>query len=154
MDEDKNINAENVDVINPTLYGYDGLKEIAGSALCYFFAKNVSLKNIQNAWIALIGISGDTLMRIDDWKSFNLEVLEDALNEEQIIIEEGVCTSGASHDLLKNVLASLSIEQQKTHPRLSESQIRRLHQKAPEEIKRALQVFGYYQVKIDGQLIK
>lgn len=62
--------------------------------------------------------------------------------------------NGIKGELLKNVLASLSIEQEKTHPRLSPSQIRRLHKKAPQEIKRALQAFGYYQVKVDGELIK
>jgi len=61
---------------------------------------------------------------------------------------------GIKGELLTNVLASISIEQQKTHPRLSPSQIQRLHKKAPQEIKRALQPFGYYQVKVEAQLIK
>jgi translocation and assembly module TamA len=61
---------------------------------------------------------------------------------------------GIKGELRKNVLASISIEQEKTHPRLSPGQIRRLHKKAPEEIKRALQAFGYYKVKVEGELIK
>ncbi len=59
---------------------------------------------------------------------------------------------GVEGELLENVLASISIEQQKNHPRLSAGLIRRLHKKAPEEIKRALQAFGYYQVQVNSDL--
>ncbi len=55
-------------------------------------------------------------------------------------------------ELLDNVRAYLSLEQQKNHPRLSESRIRRLYKKAPDEIKRALQPFGYYRVKVTSEL--
>ena len=48
---------ENFHYLNPTVYGYDGLKEIAGSTLVYQFAKQISLKNIKTAWMALIGIT-------------------------------------------------------------------------------------------------
>jgi translocation and assembly module TamA len=55
---------------------------------------------------------------------------------------------GVKGELLDNVLAYLSIEQQKNHPRLSASRIKRLHKQAPEEIKKALEPFGYYRADI------
>jgi len=51
-----------------------------------------------------------------------------------------------------NVRLFLSIEQQKNHALMSEGRLRRLHQKAPQEISKALQPFGYYRPVIDAQL--
>ncbi len=59
---------------------------------------------------------------------------------------------GITEPLLKNVLAYLSIEQQKNHPRLTAERIQRLHQRAPEEIGRALQPFGYYRPQVSAEL--
>lgn len=53
----------------------------------------------------------------------------------------------------EQVLASLSLEQQKNHPRLSASQIQRLHKQASEEIQRALQPYGYYRVQVSSTLM-
>lgn len=54
--------------------------------------------------------------------------------------------------LTDNVLAYLSLEQQKQHPRLTATRIQRLHQQAPTEIKKALQPFGYYQATVSAEL--
>lgn len=54
----------------------------------------------------------------------------------------------ANATLQQNVLATLSLERQKNHPRLTPDAIRRYHRRAPEEIQRALQPFGYYRVEI------
>jgi translocation and assembly module TamA len=59
---------------------------------------------------------------------------------------------GISEDLAKNVALYLTIEQQKNHPLLSEARLKRLHKRAPEEIAKALQPFGYYRPSIDAQL--
>jgi len=59
---------------------------------------------------------------------------------------------GISGELLTNVLAYLSIEQQKFDPNLTELQLQRLHQRATEEITKALQPFGYYDPQIHGSL--
>ncbi|MHA1727384.1 MAG: DHH family phosphoesterase [Promethearchaeota archaeon] len=96
---------ENINIVNPTLYGYDGLKEVAGSTLVYMFTKEVSLENIKNAWIALIGISNDTLMNVAKYNSFNKMVLEEALSEEQILLCNGLVVYGATHETVKNALA-------------------------------------------------
>lgn len=59
---------------------------------------------------------------------------------------------GISDILLNNVRASLSIEQQKLDPNLTEDQLQRLHQRATAEIAKALQPFGYYQPQIQSSL--
>ncbi|MEN8218532.1 MAG: autotransporter assembly complex family protein [Pseudomonadota bacterium] len=59
---------------------------------------------------------------------------------------------GVKGELLDNVRAVLSIEQKKNDPRLSHSRIKRLHKQAPDEIKRALQPFGYYDVNVTSEL--
>lgn len=64
----------------------------------------------------------------------------------------GVSVEGVEGDLLKNVLALLDIEQSKAQPDLSPARIRRLHAEAPEQIRAALQPFGYYRVQVDPAL--
>ncbi len=59
---------------------------------------------------------------------------------------------GIEGELADNVRAYLSIEQQKDHPLLSEARIRRLQQKAPAEIRAALEPFGYYRPRIEARL--
>jgi len=63
-----------------------------------------------------------------------------------------VSITGLTGELLSNVQAFLSLEQQKNHALLSAQRIRRLHQRAEDEIRQALQPFGYYQPKITATL--
>ncbi len=79
--------------------------------------------------------------------------------------------TGIEGDLLDNVKAFLSIDQaanankmgffskfssdhKKTEPQWDERSLRRMHRIAPEEIRQALQPFGYYAPKIDAVLEK
>lgn len=55
---------------------------------------------------------------------------------------------GLDNALETNVRLYLSIEQQKNHALLDEGRLRRLHEKATQEIKTALQPFGYYRPSI------
>jgi len=59
---------------------------------------------------------------------------------------------GVDKQLETNILLFLSIEQQKSHPLMSDGRIRRLHQKAKAEIAAALQPFGYYRPEITSSL--
>jgi translocation and assembly module TamA len=59
---------------------------------------------------------------------------------------------GVSGVLLSNVLAYLSIEQQRLDPNLTAPQLQRLHQRATAEIGKALQPFGYYNPQVHGAL--
>jgi len=55
---------------------------------------------------------------------------------------------GIEGELLKNVQTTLTLEQQKNHPRLSANRIKRLHQQATTEIQNALKPYGYYDVTV------
>ncbi|MBC8209956.1 MAG: outer membrane protein assembly factor [Gammaproteobacteria bacterium] len=59
---------------------------------------------------------------------------------------------GLEKKLEDNVRLFLSIEQQKDHALMSEGRLRRLHKKAPQEIEKALQPFGYYHPNIESSL--
>lgn len=96
---------ENVLVSNPVLFGLDGLKEVAGAAVTYLFAKQIDLNAIKLAWLAVIGISGDSLMHIDELRSYNKEIYEEAVSEGQVVEKAGACFYGATHEKLKNALA-------------------------------------------------
>ena len=60
---------------------------------------------------------------------------------------------GLSGTLKKNVLASLSIADKKQRKKANEEVIRHLHARADQEIRRALQPFGYYRPLIHPELI-
>lgn len=62
--------------------------------------------------------------------------------------------SGVDKVLENNIRLFLSVEQQKKHALMSEGRLRRLHKKAPKEIARALQPFGYYQPLIKSELVQ
>ncbi|MEW5755608.1 MAG: autotransporter assembly complex family protein [Pseudomonadota bacterium] len=59
---------------------------------------------------------------------------------------------GVEAELLRNVQTQLSIEQYKSNPILTEDRIQRLHIKAEDEIRAALQPFGYYRPRIEKSL--
>ncbi|MDR2877401.1 MAG: autotransporter assembly complex protein TamA [Chromatiales bacterium] len=61
---------------------------------------------------------------------------------------------GVSDAILDNVRGNLSLYQQREHPLLSEAVIQRLHGLAPEEIRHALEPFGFYRPHIDAELLK
>ncbi|HEY4128550.1 MAG TPA: autotransporter assembly complex family protein [Gammaproteobacteria bacterium] len=63
-----------------------------------------------------------------------------------------VQVEGITGPLLKNVTAYLSIVTYEDSPDLTQSLLERLHARAPDEIQRALQPFGYYNSKVDATL--
>jgi len=63
-----------------------------------------------------------------------------------------VKVDGLHHEQKKNVLAFLTIEQQRKADDLTERRIRRYHARATEEIRLALQPYGYYQPVIQTSL--
>ena len=65
---------------------------------------------------------------------------------------EGLAEAKNHQILQENILNKLSLEQQKNHPRLSASRIRRLHKQAPKQIQEALHPFGYYNIKVKAKL--
>jgi translocation and assembly module TamA len=68
-------------------------------------------------------------------------------------IDLKVTVEGIEGDVKNNVLAYLSIEKQKAHEDLTPVIAQILHRKAPEEIRTALQPYGYYNPVINDKLI-
>jgi len=68
-------------------------------------------------------------------------------------ININVSVEGVEGDIKNNVFAFLSIEQQKKHPDMTESLMKKLHKKAPYEIRQALQPFGYYRPYIQAEIL-
>ncbi|MCK5506003.1 MAG: outer membrane protein assembly factor [Thermodesulfovibrionia bacterium] len=65
-----------------------------------------------------------------------------------------VTLEGVEGDIKKNVLAYLGIEQQKKNPDLTPNLAEKLHKKAPDQIRQALQPFGYYNPVIHSELVR
>lgn len=61
---------------------------------------------------------------------------------------------GVSRELRRNIRAHLSLYQRRADAELPESTIRALHDRAPREIREALQPFGYYRPEIEGELTR
>ncbi len=59
---------------------------------------------------------------------------------------------GLERKLETNVRAFLSVEQERAHGSLNPSRLRLLHRQAPDEIRRALQPFGYFTPSIESAL--
>ena len=95
---------ENLFFVNPTIYGYDGLEQIAGATLTYLFAKRIKPSIINQGWLTAIGIAGDSLKSMDKLQSFNREVYEELIDEELIEDKEGLIIFGGMHDSIKNGL--------------------------------------------------
>ena len=95
---------ENLFFVNPTIYGFDGLEQIAGATLTYMFAKQIKPSIIKQGWLTAIGIAGDSLKSMDKLQSFNREVYEELVDEELIEDKEGLILFGNMHESIKNSL--------------------------------------------------
>jgi single-stranded-DNA-specific exonuclease len=90
---------------NPTQFGLHGLKQIVGSTLNFLFAKAVSKKNTNLAWLAAIGMGGDTLDHINDYQSYDRLVIDEAIELEQIQLHEGLCLFGGQFERIDKALS-------------------------------------------------
>jgi RecJ-like exonuclease len=94
----------NLHFINPTIYGFDGLADIAGSTLTHMFATSIDPSLIKYGWLTVIGIAGDSLRSMDKLQSFNKEIYEQILQEEIVEDKKGLILFGSMHDTIKNSL--------------------------------------------------
>jgi len=65
-----------------------------------------------------------------------------------------IIVEGVKGEALENILTTLSLQKQKDNPRLTSNRIKFLYKKANDEIKLALQAFGYYKPGIKSFLSK
>ncbi|MCP4697227.1 MAG: outer membrane protein assembly factor [Gammaproteobacteria bacterium] len=130
----------------PSIYLFQAIDMSASVALHY--AVIARIKDVFNrvfipAW-AMLRIFKLYLLIIPLWLSAGQAVY--AAETVRIDIE------GVKDELLNNARAYLSLERQKEHPHLTPARIKRLHEQAPDEIKRALQPFGYYKASVSPDL--
>ena len=69
-------------------------------------------------------------------------------------VKVNVEIDGINQQLEQNVRLFLSIEQQKDSELLSQGRLQRLHKKALQEIRKALEPFGYYRVKVTNSILE
>jgi translocation and assembly module TamA len=81
-----------------------------------------------------------------------LVLLLSAMTAVQAAVSIDVKLDGLNREQKKNVLAFLTIEQQRKADDLTERRIRRYHNRAIGEIETALQPYGYYQPVIESSL--
>lgn len=65
-----------------------------------------------------------------------------------------ISVTGLAEDLQQNVLAHLSIARQKDSPRMTDYLVKRLAGKAKNEVRKALEPFGYYRPEVDLDLLQ
>lgn len=58
-------NSENIVHVNPHLHGIDGAREISGSGVAYFVAREIDRMNVDSAPIAVVGALGDLQDKYD-----------------------------------------------------------------------------------------
>lgn len=63
-----------------------------------------------------------------------------------------VSFAGVDDAILENIRATVTLYRQRDMERLTDSRIRMLHARAPEEIRAALRAFGYYRPEIESEL--
>ncbi len=95
---------ENLHFLNPTVQGFDGLDHIAGATLSYMFAKKIKPTVINQGWLTIIGIAGDTLRSTDKLESLNKEIYQELLDENLFEDKEGLVIYGNMHESVKEAL--------------------------------------------------
>ena len=83
-----------------------------------------------------------------------LVLLLSGMTAVQAVVSIDVKLDGLDREQKRNVLAFLTIEQQRKADDLTERRIRRYHNRAIQEIETALQPYGYYQPVIESSLEK
>ncbi len=68
-------------------------------------------------------------------------------------VELTVVVTGVEGPVLANVMTLLDIAREKDGGKLKSSRVRKLHVVAPQQIKDALQPFGYYRPQVSGELV-
>ena len=99
LPEDFN-NYKNIVHVNPHLLQDKYYNSISGSGITYLFAKTLNHENIDLAHLAVIGIIGD----LQNFDNINKEILEDAINQEKILVKYGLKMFGSQTKPLNKIL--------------------------------------------------
>lgn len=89
--------------VNPHLCGIDGSRDVSGAGVTYLFSKFLDGKNIDLAYLAVIGAIGDIQER-NGFSGLNKNILDDAVNSGKIEIQRGLRMFGMQTKPLYKVL--------------------------------------------------
>lgn len=103
-DVERSKDSKNIIHVNPHLFGIDGSKEISGSGVVYLFAKMLDKKNENLAHIAVIGAIGDVQQDKKGFSYLNNEILDTAIKNGKIKVEQGLRFFGTQTKPLHKVL--------------------------------------------------
>jgi single-stranded-DNA-specific exonuclease len=100
---------DNVHSMNPTRFGLDGLRDIAGSTLTYLFCERLTPRVKKLSWLPAVGMAGDVLKTADKYASINKDVLDIAIDEGTIQLHDGIAMLGgmAEQELASSLTLSL-----------------------------------------------
>lgn len=77
--------------MNPHLYGLNGSYEVCGAGMTYLLAKEIDPRNIDLAYLAVVGAVGDFQdTRESRLVSWNRMILEDAVSNGDVSVEKGI----------------------------------------------------------------
>ncbi len=94
---------ENIIHLNPYLFDIDGSSEISGAGVTFLFAKEFDDKNVALVHLAVIGAIADN-QEHNGFIRLNNEILEDAVNYNQLRVKYGLKLFGAFSKPLHKVL--------------------------------------------------
>ncbi|MFO8016334.1 MAG: DHH family phosphoesterase [Candidatus Woesearchaeota archaeon] len=94
---------DNIMFVNPALSGIDGGKEIAGAGVVYLFAKALNESNKENAYLGILGAIGDVQEELG-FRKLNDEILQEAIDNGQIEVKEGLRVFGSQTRPVHKVL--------------------------------------------------
>lgn len=95
--------------INPLLFGINGGKEISGAGTAYYFAFFLNKKNIDLAYLAIVGALGDMQDYHGSLEGLNRKILEDAEKSGRLSVKKDLRLYGRiSRPLISYLLFSSS----------------------------------------------
>ena len=82
--------------VNPMLHGIDGAIEVSGSGVCYFVAKEMDEKNLDQSCLAIVGALGDLQDKTKNrcLQSLNKQIVEEAKNKGLVEVTEDLLFYG------------------------------------------------------------
>ncbi|MBI2109866.1 DHH family phosphoesterase, partial [Candidatus Woesearchaeota archaeon] len=89
--------------VNPHMFMIDGGKEVSAAGVSYLFARALNQKNIDLAYLAIIGAIGD-VQENQGFEKLNKHILEDALLSKKVEVKTGLRLYGMQTKPVHKVL--------------------------------------------------
>lgn len=101
-------NSENIVHVNPHLHGIDGAREISGSGVAYFVAREIDRMNVDSAPIAVVGALGDLQDKYDQRMlgGMNERIVREAVAEGILTVEKDLIFFGRETRPIHRMLAN------------------------------------------------